>query len=167
MFITYADLAKLKGVSRSAVSQRRRSGILESAVVKVNGKERLNKELAMELWDQNTPPAQTFTEEAKRKVEQTPEGEIPSFNASRARTEHLKAELLQLEVDAKEKVLVKREEVESSWLQLVTVARTKVLGIPTKAKQRIPDLDRNAMKLLEDIVRESLEELAVENAQAA
>jgi len=35
-----------------------------------------------------------------------------------------------------------------------------MLGIPTKAKQRIPDLDTDAMGVLEDIVRETLEDLS-------
>ena len=34
-----------------------------------------------------------------------------------------------------------------------------MLGIPSKAKQRIPDLDAAAMACLEDIVRETLEDL--------
>ena len=59
MFITFADLAKLKGVSRSAVSQRRRTGILKESIVKVNGKEMLNKDLALELWEKNSVPAIT------------------------------------------------------------------------------------------------------------
>jgi len=42
----------------------------------------------------------------------------------------------------------------------VTLARTKIMGIPTKAKQRIPDLDTEAVTVLEDIVRETLEDLA-------
>ena len=37
-----------------------------------------------------------------------------------------------------------------------------MLGIPSKAKQRIPDLDTAAMKALEDIVRETLEDLSGE-----
>ena len=37
-----------------------------------------------------------------------------------------------------------------------------MLVIPSKAKQRIPDLDAAAMACLEDIVRETLEDLAGE-----
>jgi hypothetical protein len=36
------------------------------------------------------------------------------------------------------------------------------MGIPTKAKQRIPDLDVDAISVLDDIVRETLEDLATE-----
>ena len=62
---------------------------------------------------------------------------------------------------AKEKDLVPMTEVQTTWENIVTTARTKLLGVPTKAKQRIPDLDTNAMAHLDDIIREALEELAV------
>jgi len=85
---------------------------------------------------------------------------IPEYEESRARTEHLKAELLELERKAKEKDLVPMSEVQTTWENIVATARTKLLGVPTKAKQRIPDLDTNAMAHLDDIIREALEELA-------
>jgi len=85
---------------------------------------------------------------------------IPEYEESRARTEHLKAELLELERKQKEDDLVPMTEVQRSWENIVATARTKLLGVPSKAKQRIPDLDNNAMNHLEDIIREALEELA-------
>ena len=68
--------------------------------------------------------------------------------------------MLEIERKQKEEQLVDSKEVKATWLQLIALAKTKVLGIPSKAKQRIPDLDVSAMKCLEDIVRESLEEIA-------
>ena len=104
--------------------------------------------------------------EAKRRNSRTDES-IPEYEESRARTEHLKAELLELDRKQKEKLLVSAAEVKSSWAQIISLARTKVLGIPSKAKQRIPDLDTSAMTCLEDIVRESLEDLASSDLEAA
>ena len=95
---------------------------------------------------------------------------VPDYDTSRARTEHLKAELLELERQQKEKILVKAEEIETKWVEIITLARTKLLGIPTKAKQRIPDLDTDAISILDDIVRETLEDLsttAADTDQAA
>ena len=89
---------------------------------------------------------------------------IPDYDESRARTEYLKAELLELDRQTKEGRLVPAADVESKWVEIVVQARTKLLGIPTKAKQRIPDLDVDAINTLDDIVRETLEELAA-NAQ--
>jgi len=165
MFITFSDLAQLKGVTRSAVSQRRQTGILDAAIVKVGAREKLNKELALELWDKNSV---SFTPEIKESIKNVGSNEeLPSFNESRAKREAMMARLAEIEVEEKEKVLVPSEDVKRSWVQLVTIAKTKVLGIPTKAKQRIPDLDKGAMALLDEIVRETLEDLAVENVEAA
>ena len=90
---------------------------------------------------------------------------IPDYDESRARTEHLKAELLEIDRQQKEGKLVPAEEVEAKWVEIVTLARSKMLGIPSKAKQRIPDLDAAAMKALEDIVRETLEDLSGESEE--
>ena len=168
MYISFADLAKLKGVSRSAVSQKKRAGILNGAIDYVNGKAVLNKEEALRLWDTNMVPH----ESQLTKVSEIPrptqvgkvEEEIPDFNTSRSKREAMMARLAEIDVEEREKVLVPSADVEASWVQLVTIAKTKVLGIPTRAKQRIPDLDKNAMSLLDEIVRETLEDLA---AQAA
>ena len=168
MFISFADLAKLKGVSRSAVSQKKRAGILNDAIVNVNGKDLLNKDDALRLWETNMVPHHsklTKVSDAPRSPEVGKvEEEIPDFNTSRSKREAMMARLAEIDVEEREKVLVPSADVEASWVQLVTIAKTKVLGIPTRAKQRIPDLDKNAMSLLDEIVRETLEDLA---AQAA
>lgn len=114
----------------------------------------------------STTPSTPSTDD---RLGQTSEA-IPDYDVSRARTEHLKAELLELDRQQKEKILVKAEEIETKWVEIVTLARTKLLGIPTKAKQRIPDLDTDAIGILDDIVRETLEDLsttAADTDQAA
>ena len=168
MFISFADLAKLKNVSRSAVSQKKRAGILNGAIVNVNGKDVLNKDEALRLWETNMVPHLsnlTKVEGDNRKTTNTEE--IPDFNTSRSKREAMMARLAEIDVEEREKVLVSAAEVKSSWAQIISLARTKVLGIPSKAKQRIPDLDTSAMTCLEDIVRESLEDLASSDLEAA
>ena len=168
MFISFADLAKLKNVSRSAVSQKKRAGILDGAIVNVNGKDVLNKDEALRLWETNMVPhfsKVTEVEGDNRKTTNTEE--IPDFNTSRSKREAMMARLAEIDVEEREKVLVSAAEVKSSWAQIISLARTKVLGIPSKAKQRIPDLDTSAMTCLEDIVRESLEDLASSELETA
>ena len=170
MFISFADLAKLKGVSRSAVSQKKRAGILNDAIEYVNGKPVLNKDEALRLWETNMVPNESQLSKPKpqerRGVEvgKIDKEDIPDFNTSRSKREAMMARLAEIDVEEREKVLVPSVDVESSWIQLVTIAKTKVLGIPTKAKQRIPDLDKNAMSLLDEIVRETLEDLSAQTA---
>ena len=168
MFISFADLAKMKGVSRSAVSQKKRAGILNGAIVNVNGKDVLNKDEALRLWETNMVPhlsQLTKVEGDNRKTTNTEE--IPDFNTSRSKREAMMARLAEIDVEEREKILVSAAEVKTSWAQIISLARTKVLGIPSKAKQRIPDLDTSAMTCLEDIVRESLEDLASSDLEAA
>ena len=168
MFISFADLAKMKGVSRSAVSQKKRAGILNGAIVNVNGKDVLNKDEALRLWETNMVPHLsnlTKVEGDNRKTTNTEE--IPDFNTSRSKREAMMARLAEIDVEEREKVLVSAAEVKTSWAQIISLARTKVLGIPSKAKQRIPDLDTSAMTCLEDIVRESLEDLASSELETA
>jgi len=168
MFISFADLAKLKNVSRSAVSQKKRAGILNGAIVNVNGKDVLNKDEALRLWETNmVPHLSQLTKVEGNNRNTTNTDEIPDFNTSRSKREAMMARLAEIDVEEREKVLVSAAAVKTSWAQIISLARTKVLGIPSKAKQRIPDLDTSAMTCLEDIVRESLEDLASSDLEAA
>jgi hypothetical protein len=186
--ISKADAARALGVTSEAVYAAIRTNRL-SVVRTGDGRELVNSATMREEWERNTqkrigrgpkPPAGTTERTPKRPGELTPQERrdqqadsggnladtneaIPDYNESRARTEHLKAELLELERKEKERILVKAEEVEAKWVEIITMARTKILGIPTKAKQRIPDLDTDAISLLDDIVRETLEDLAAKS----
>ena len=48
----------------------------------------------------------------------------------------------------------------SSWSSIVSAARTRFLGLPSKLKSRYPDMPREAVDELDELVREILEELA-------
>jgi hypothetical protein len=186
--ITQSEAARLLDVSKQAVHKAVVSGRL-TGHSDSKGRVFIDSLTMREEWDRNTqkrigrgpkPPAGTIERTPKRPGELTPQERrdqqadsgrnladtneaIPDYNESRARTEHLKAELLELERKEKERILVKAEEVEAKWVEIITMARTKILGIPTKAKQRIPDLDTDAISLLDDIVRETLEDLAAKS----
>jgi hypothetical protein len=86
--------------------------------------------------------------------------ELPEYNESRARSEYEKANLLELERKTKEGLLLRREDVEQAWAQAVNITRTKLLGVPSTAKQRIPHLELEEVELLTTLIREALEELA-------
>ena len=189
--ISKADAARALGVTKEAVYAAIRTNRL-SVVRTGDGRELVNSETMRDEWARNTqkrigrgpkPPAGTVERTPKRpgeltlaerrteaqffatpaqNIAQTVEP-VPDYDLSRARTEHLKAELLELERKEKERILVKADEVEAKWVEIITMARTKILGIPTKAKQRIPDLDTDAISLLDDIVRETLEDLAAKS----
>lgn len=137
MLITFADLAQLKNVSRSAVSQRKRTGILEGAYVKHNGKTLLNKELAIELWDKNSVPAATqipaiTKKELKKQVDQMSADSIPDFNISRAKKEFYQAELARIQVLQQKKDLISAKEVEKKSFELAVGIREAFLTLPDR-----------------------------------
>lgn len=86
--------------------------------------------------------------------------ELPEYTISRARSEYEKANLLELQRKTQEGQLLRREDVETATGKAVNMARTKVLGVPSRAKQQIPHLTPDEVELIRDLLREALEELA-------
>ena len=139
MLITFAELAKLKNVSRAAVSKKKQTGILDAAIVNHNGKYLVNKEMAMDLWDKNTDPskgvigvAATTKKELKKKVEALPEDAIPEYNVSRARKEHYLSELAKIQVAQQKKELISAKEVEKASFELSVGIREAFLTLPDR-----------------------------------
>jgi phage terminase Nu1 subunit (DNA packaging protein) len=166
--ITRSEAAKEMGVTVQAVYGAIKEGRL-TAMEDSRGKIVINSDTMKDEWTQKSAfkrmrKAQEASQASKqpvRRVRNSKTSEsIPEYEESKARTEHLKAELLELERKQKEQDLVPMSEVSMKWENIITTARTKLLGVPSKAKQRIPDLDNNAMNHLEDIIREALEELS-------
>ena len=86
--------------------------------------------------------------------------EPPDYNISRARHEFEKANLAELDRKAKEVLLLPTDQVEKVWANAVTIARTKLLAIPTRARQRIPHLSLEEVAIVEELIRETLEDLS-------
>jgi hypothetical protein len=89
-----------------------------------------------------------------------PDHGLPEYTISRARLEYEKANLAELERRAKAKLLLPREDVEQAWATAVNISRSRLLGVPSVAKQRIPHLDLNEVEMLTTLIRDALEELA-------
>ena len=163
--ITRVEAAKLLGVTKEAVYGAIKKGRLR-VYPDQKGVPMVDAHTLVQEWNKKTqrPVSASVINKVTNpepRMSRTKEY-IPDYDESRARTEHLKAELLEIDRQQKEGKLVPTEEVEAKWIEIVTLARGKMLGIPSKAKQRIPDLDAAAMKALEDIVRETLEDLSGE-----
>jgi hypothetical protein len=86
--------------------------------------------------------------------------ELPDYNISRARSEYEKANLLELDRKTKEGHLLRREDVEQAWGGAVNITRTRLLGVASTARQRIPHLETEEVELITTLIREALEELA-------
>lgn len=67
---------------------------------------------------------------------------------------------MEMDRKAKANMLLPREEVGQAWDAAVNITRTVMLGVPSKAKQRIPHLTPDEVALLMDLIREALGGLA-------
>jgi hypothetical protein len=86
--------------------------------------------------------------------------ELPEYNDSRKRSEFERANLLELERKQKEGLLLPAEQVQKVWANSVAIAKTKLLAVPSRLRQRIPHLSLEEIAIAEDLIRESLEEIA-------
>lgn len=101
-------------------------------------------------------------DQAPQSVPRNGDSEIPDYNESRARSEFEKANLLELERRQKEGLLLPANQVEKAWAMSVTIAKTKLLAVPTRMRQRIPHLTLEEIAICEALIRECLEELSSE-----
>jgi hypothetical protein len=83
-----------------------------------------------------------------------------SIAAASAAEKHWRSKKAELDYKRAAGELVDAKEITASFTQLIVTSRTKLLGLPTKAKSRLPHLTLEDLAVLEEIVRESLEELA-------
>src|SRR5262245_43708156 len=79
--------------------------------------------------------------------------------AARLRAIEAKSRLHELEYQRRRGELVPKAEVELAWTGLVVAARTKLLGLAARIKQRIPEPPVSAVGVIDGLVREALEEL--------
>ena len=158
MLVSKAEAARALNISPQAINQAINEGRIQTKKA-ANGREMIELDGLRERYAATTQRKITGAT-----IKDSPKGrkheEVPDYNESRARTEFLKAELLELERAEKEARLVDASDVAKKWGELIAIARTKILGVPSKAKQRIPDFPQDAFVILEDIVREALEDLA-------
>jgi hypothetical protein len=83
-----------------------------------------------------------------------------SIAAASAAEKHWRSKKAELDYKKAAAELVDAKEITAAFTQLIVTSRTKLLGLPTKAKSRLPHLTLEDLAVLEEIVRESLEELA-------
>lgn len=95
-----------------------------------------------------------------------------SLATASAREKHFRAKLAELKYRERAGELVEAAVVTAQLVDAITICRTKLLGLPSKAKQRLPHLTLEDLAAIDAIVREALEELvpppaAEENGAAA
>ncbi len=161
MLVSFAEFARIKEVSKPAVTGAIKNRIADAVVMR-NGRRMLDREKALELWDRNTtrngsekvseeakqrdrrplelsadppPPAQAPAatgEQLKTLIMGLPEDQIPGLDVSRERKEHYNAEIARLQALKEREELVPTADVKRMASTLGRQIRDNILSIPNR-----------------------------------
>jgi phage terminase Nu1 subunit (DNA packaging protein) len=154
--VTLRAFALLRGVSLGAVQRAIRDGRLAASVGHdLRGRPVIRDPgLAMEEWAAHSRPRLIRAHRGNGRGS-------PSALADATLRERLaRAEAFEFETARKKRDVVDARAVEISWSTLVVGARTALLGIPSRLKQRVPHLGPGDLTALEGLLHEVLAELA-------
>lgn len=171
--VSIREYAKHRGVSHTAVQKAIASGRLVASVTG-SGKTTLvdvaaadvewprgAREMMNDAFHESAPAERA--EPAPRQAEPSPSPEMSkstaTYQQSRAVREAYAARLAKLEFEKRSGKLVDADEIEKKWTDIASLVRTRVLGIASKAKQKIPGLTVSQYKILDEIVVDALESL--------
>lgn len=158
--MTMADYARRRGVTPQAVSQAVRRGKLGKAVARVDGRAVIvDPDLADREWRITpgiahapvaavAPPVDDYSTSRARR------------EAAQARKEEALAELAEIQVAERRGELVSAAEARATVVDIFTAVKTKLLGVVSRVRQRLPHLSAADVAVVDDFVREALEELA-------
>lgn len=174
--VTKSEFARRKGVTPQAID-----GAIKSQRIGVThdgkGRPRLDFEIASEQWDKtararvtNAQPkaAATITEEDIEEAEagllydgdddENPDAQ--QYFINRAVTEKYKAKRERQKYFQEKGELVRADDVKMAWTKITGAVKTRVQAIPAKVKIAIPRLTVDEMETLDDMIQESLSEIA-------
>ena len=164
--MSLAAYAKRRGVSTAAVSKAVATGRLTDSVVRdPRGAPKIgDPDLADLEWGSNTRPRADKPSAAPTRPADL---DVPDYMESRARREAAaarreaaQAEMAELDVAERRGELVAVAEIRAEVDARYARVRTRVLGVPSRAAQRLPHIAAEMVPVIEEAIREALEELA-------
>lgn len=154
--ITQSELAKLLGVSTPRVSAVKATGRLEGTY-RLQGRNIFYDEAAaVSAWNGEAVNVTSIVSGSQQ--------EIPSFNESRAKSEHFRADLLRLDLEVKEEKLCETDKVKREAFTMARSVRDALNSIPDRvANQFAAETDPVVIhQSLSEEVRKALERLTNE-----
>lgn len=165
--------AKRRGVSLAAVQKAIFEGRLENSLGEHRGRRAIaDPELADREWADRTRPRPPPMAEIEERPPPSVSDDLPIpwdthvLEAERiravelARRERIKREADALDLAKRKGSLVRVEDVRATVSAKYTIIRQRILGVPTRCKQRLPHLTSADVATINELLREALEELA-------
>jgi len=126
------ELAQELGITQARISQMKTQGRFEGCFTVVRNKIQWDKEAAIQAYKEGNPLASVSP--TRRKSDEL---EIPSFNESRAKSEHFRAELARLDLEVKEEQLVEVARVEREAFSAARAVRDSLGNIPDRVSNQL------------------------------
>ena len=130
--VTTKELADLLGVTQGRISQLKTQGRFEGCFTVDRNKIAWDKEAAIKAYKEGNP---LVSVSPTRK--DTSALEIPSFNESRAKSEHFRAELARLDLEVKEDQLVEVSRVQREAFSAARAVRDALGNIPDRVSNQM------------------------------
>lgn len=126
--ISQKELAELIGVSSARLTQVRKTGRLDGTFKADNENVVYDQDAAVAAWNGEIDNCTTKINGSER--------EIPSFNESRAKSEHFRAELARLDLEQKEEKLCEVEKVKREAFSMARSVRDALNNIPDRVSNQ-------------------------------
>ncbi len=164
--------ARLRGVSPEAVSKAITDGRLRESVTRVRGAPKIaDPELADREWAANTQPR---GDDPAAPATAGAAGGLADYHTSRsireaaaARRETALAELAELELAERRGELIPAESARADVIAAFSLVKTCLLAVPSRVGQQLPDLAAKVVPVVDGLIREALEELAIRGGDGA
>ncbi len=150
------ELAEALGITQARISQMKSQGRFEGCFTVDRNKIAWDKDAAMKAYKEGNP---LVSVSPTRK--DSSDLEIPSFNESRAKSEHFRAELARLDLEVKEDQLVEVSRVKREAFSAARAVRDALGNIPDRvSNQMAAESDPVIIhQTLTDEIRKALETL--------
>ena len=151
--ITQAKLATILGVSEARISQVKKAGRLDGTFEKRGRSIVFDEDSAVAAWKGD------FSKSPTRK--NSIDLDIPTFNESKAKSEHFRAEMARLELETKEEQLVEASRVEREAYTVARSVRDALNTIPDRVSNQLAAESDPVIihKNLSEEIRKALERL--------
>jgi phage terminase Nu1 subunit (DNA packaging protein) len=151
--VTTKQISEVLGVSPARVSQVKKTGRLDGTFSKKGATTYYDQDSAIAAWNGEIPQLISRVSGSDQ--------EIPSFNESRAKSEHFRAELARIDLEVKEEKLCEAEKVRREAFSLARSVRDAVNTIPDRvANQFAAETDPVVIhQALAEELRKALERL--------
>ena len=126
------ELAQTLGITQARISQMKSQGRFDGCFTVVRNKIEWDKEAAVKAYTEGNPLVSTSPTRKK-----SDELEIPSFNESRAKSEHFRAELARLDLEVKEQQLVEVARVQREAFTAARAVRDALGNIPDRVSNQL------------------------------